>query len=114
MRAWRSWITLLEGQEWLEVTTSWPGAFERHSRRAGIRREALPDGWEGLEDPSEWLGGVGRPIRMVGGLKALPKGPGGVGSPSWWPRGVTSGWNALLEVVERDGRGWECLPEGQE
>ena len=34
------------------------------------------------------------------GFEDLPKGSGGVGSPSWWPRGVTSGWKALLE-------GWE-------
>ena len=54
-------------------------------------------------------------------LEALQKGLGGVGSPSWWPGGVTRDWKAFLEgLLGVRSRSWrarrvrEALPESWE
>ena len=94
--AGRSWEALLFSQDWLgwpgEVLTPpiGPGGVRRPyqlarrvgkpSWRAGSDQEALPDGREGSDGPSGWMGEL-----------ALPKGLGGVGSPSRWPGGVARG-----------------------
>ena len=70
-------------------------------------REALLESQDGSRDTSEWMGGVERPIQMVGGLEALPKGPGGVRISSRWLRGVARGQKALLEDWEGLLEVWE-------
>ena len=69
----RAWIGC-EGMEKSDNPLGGPGGVGNHYRLARSGWEALLDGWEGLEDPSGWLGGVGRPIRMVVGWKPSQKG----------------------------------------
>ena len=52
---------------------------ERPFRRAGRRREAIPEGWEVLGGPPKGFG-MGR--------EALPKGREELGDPPEWPGGV--------------------------
>ena len=49
----------------------------------GRRWEVFPQGQAVSGGPPRWSGGVMRPIRMAGGLEALPKGLGGDGSHFW-------------------------------
>ena len=91
---------------------------------AGRGREALLESRQGSGGTPEWTGGVGRPIRMVGGWKPSQKGrkcqesllvagrgqegSGEVGRPSWR---IRSGLEALPEFQKGLG-GSEGPPEG--